>query len=101
MILILALLATIFVEFLAYFILIRKNPLKLFLYSVLINSITNPLANFAYQIFGNFLIIEILVFLAEGFLIKVLFQTNYQKAFLVSFCANLASALIGLFLFGL
>lgn len=95
----LVLITTILIEFVVL-LLFFKDFKKVLLYSILINSLTNPLANLFYQNFGiNVILIEVCVFLAEGFLIMLLFRTKWEKAFLVSFVANLVSFLIGLILF--
>lgn len=91
----LALTFTIFLEFFMYVFFIRKNFLKLFLYSILINSFTNPFANLAYSFEINIFLIEIEVFVVEIFLIKHLFELNYKKSILISLFANLVSFLFG------
>lgn len=96
-----ALLVTIAVEFLVYVVIIRQKALQLFLYSVLINCLTQPAAFYLLSQFNNngdtllyFIIVEFLVFLAEVFLIKLLLRVNYSKAVLLSFSANLITALL-------
>jgi len=93
------LILTIITEFLVYLIFIRKNILRLFLYSILINSFTNPLANLVYGFGVNIFLIEFIVFVVEIFLIKLLFKMDYKKVTLISFVANLASFIIGVLLF--
>ena len=90
------LIATIILEFLVYLIFIRKDFLYLLPYSILINSFTNPLANLAYSYGNNIYLIELLVFLVEIFLIKLLLKTSWKKAIIISFVANLISFLAGL-----
>lgn len=99
-----ALLITIAVEFFVYLIFIRQKPGQLFLYSVLINCLTQPPAVWAYNeltlsgdnnlIYLYFLIIELVVFLAEAFLVLLLFRVKLLKALIISFSANLITALI-------
>lgn len=100
-----ALFITIAVEFIIYFIFIRKTLFKTLLYAVIINCLTHPLAYLAYtQIINNyevnslfniyFLIIELIVFLAEIVLIKILFRFGWRKSALISFSANLVTALL-------
>lgn len=96
-----ALLVTIAVEFLVYVIFIRQKSLQLFLYSVLINCLTQPAAFYFYSLSGYvgdtllyFIIIEIIVFLTESFLIKLLLRVNFSKAVLLSFTANLITAML-------
>lgn len=92
----LALILTIIIEFVVYSISIRKNYWKLFLYSILINAFTNPLANLAYSIKSSFLFIEFLVVLIEIPLIKYLLEIKYWKAILISIIANVISVFLGL-----
>ena len=98
---IIALIVTILIEFFIYSLFLRKNYLKLLGYSILINGLTNPLANLFFNGAGLVLLIEILVFVVEIFLIKYLFRIKYLKAILISFIANLISFLIGFFIFSI
>lgn len=93
------LLSTIIIEFFVYLIFIREKVWKIFLYSLLINSVTNPIMNFLYGINFNLYILEIGVFIIEIFLIKFLFKINYKKAILISLIANLLSFILGLIIF--
>jgi len=96
----LALVVTIIFEFIIIWIFIRKKPLKILLYSTLINSLTLPIATYGYQnILKNFYVIEILVIFTESILIKLLLRIKYTKALLISFIANFITALIGLLFF--
>ena len=104
----LSLLFTIVVEFIVIFLILRREPAKLFIYSIMINAFTQPLATYAYQtvvqyvlpdILRSLLLIELLVFVAESFLLKRLLEINYKKAVILSFAANLTTAVIGWFLF--
>jgi len=95
----LALLITIGVEFLVYWVFIRKTPLKLFFFSVIINTLTQPLANFSYQyVLHNFILIEILVIIAESVLILLLLKQSVQKSIAISIVANTLTAILS-FLF--
>jgi hypothetical protein len=96
----LALILTILVEFIVYCLFIQKKFLSLLAYSVLINSITNPLMNLALGLGLNIILLEFLVFVAEIFLIKSLLSLNYKKAALISFVANIISFLLGVLIFG-
>jgi hypothetical protein len=99
-----ALLITIAAEFFIYLIIIRKNPRQLFLYAVLINCLTQPAAVWAFNeltlsgdnnlFYIYFLIIELVVFLAETFLVLLLFRVKLLKALFISFSANLVTALL-------
>jgi len=96
----LALLITILVEFVIIWVFIRKEPSKLFLYSILMNSFTLPIATYGYQdILNNLFVIEILVVFAESILIMLLLRIRYVKALCISFIANLITALISLLFF--
>jgi hypothetical protein len=90
------LIITILVEFIVYIIAIRKKAISLLEYCILINLVTWPLANIFYSSFGMFWIIEISVFIIESILIKYLLNINWRKAIIISFIANLITALIGL-----
>lgn len=62
-----ALVITIITEFAVYLAFIRKEPIKLLLFSILINSFTNPLINYFYNFKSNELYtLEILVVLVAS-----------------------------------
>lgn len=93
------LLSTIIVEFLVYWGFIRKNPVRLFFYSILINSLTLPLGNYTYQyLLHNFLLIEAIIVVAESVLLWLLLKQKYHNALLLSLIANILTALMS-FLF--
>ena len=93
---------TILIEFIILWIFIRKDPEKLLFYSLIINSITLPLATFIYiYFFHNFLLMEITVFLVETFLLKIILELKYEKAVLISLIANFISALVGILIYTL
>lgn len=95
-----ALLLTIGLEFLVYLVVIRKEPGKLLLYSILISSSTEPLALFTYQnLVSNFWIIEAVVVGVESFLIYKLFPLPYRRSLFLSLLANGFSALVGVLIF--
>ncbi len=95
-----ALTTTILIEFAVYYAFIRKSPWKLLIYSILINSFTQPIATFIYQnALSNLILVEVMVFLAEIPLIKWLLEIKYPKSILLSFAANLLTSLIGFILF--
>ncbi|MGF7119252.1 hypothetical protein [Methanobacterium oryzae] len=92
-------LTTIVVEFVIIWLFIREGPLRLFLYSLLINSFTLPIATYSYiNIINNIYFIELMVILVESPLIMLLIKINYKKAFLISFVANFVTALMGFLL---
>lgn len=97
---ILSLIITIVIEFSVIWIFVRKDASKLFLYAVLINFFTLPLATFSYQnLINNFYLIETLVVFAESILIMSLLKTKYPKGLLISFVANFITAMISLLFF--
>lgn len=93
---------TIFIEFIIIWFFIRENPEKLFFYSLIINSITLPLATLTYiYFFHNFLLIEIAVFLVEIFILKIILELSYEKAVLISLMTNFISSLVGVLIYSL
>ena len=96
---IIALITTILIEFIVLIILTRKKPLKVFFFSVLINSLTLPIVWYIQlHILNNFIINEVIVFLLEIVLIKILFEVRYLKATIYSLTANFITAVLS-FLF--
>ncbi len=100
-----ALFITIAVEFIVYLLYIRKNPFKILFYAVLINCVTHPAAFYIYSQIADkyainslfniyFLIIELIVFLTEIILIQILFRVGWRRSALISFTANLVTALL-------
>jgi hypothetical protein len=88
---------TLVVEFFIIWLFIREEPVKLLLYSVLINSLTLPLATYSYlYLFPNLILIETVVFLVETVLLKELLDLDYRRAMFISLVANTASFLVGL-----
>ncbi len=93
------LIATIFVEFLALFLFLKKKPFQVLFYSILINSFSLPLATYFYQnILNNFVFTEIIVFLIESILLIKLLSLKYSKAFLMSLVANFVTSLISFYI---
>lgn len=100
-----ALLITIAVEYVIYLFFIRRMPFQTLFFAIIINCITHPVAYFVYaqlidkyDIIGlfniYFLILEIIVFLTEILLVKILFKLKLSRAILISFTANLVTALL-------
>jgi hypothetical protein len=89
-------LLTLVIELMIIILFLRKDYGFTIIYVLLINSFSWPLANLIYSYWQAFLIIEIIVFLVEGILIRLLFDLNWKKAFLLSFVANFVSASFGL-----
>jgi hypothetical protein len=95
----LVLFITIIIEWIIYYFFIRKKPWYLFLISVLINALTLPLATyFYYYIYYNFFLIELIVVICESFLLFLLLKLKYSQSLLLSFSANVVTALLS-FLF--
>jgi hypothetical protein len=95
-----ALAITTITEFIIFYALIRQDPSRLLLYSILINSFTNPLFNYLYNYqLPDAYLLEMLVVLAESVLLMSLLEVSYPKSLLISAAANAASYLIGLLLF--
>jgi len=95
-----ALAITILIEFIIFYALIRQDPSRLLLCSILINSFTNPLFNYIYNYqLHDVYLMEMLVVLAESVLLMSLLGISYPKSLLISAAANAASYLIGLLLF--
>jgi hypothetical protein len=95
-----ALLTTIFTEFIIFYALIRQDPKRLLLYSILINSFTNPLFNYLYNYqLQDAYLLEMLVVLAESVLLSKLLEISYSKSLFISAAANAASYMVGLLLF--
>ena len=89
-------LLTFIIELIIFYLFIRKKYFRTAFYVLLINLFTWPLANLAYGFWNHLFFIEIGVFIVEGFLILLLFNLGWKKAFLISFIANLISAVVGL-----
>lgn len=93
----LALTITVSAEFVIYWIFIRKKPLQLLAYSILINSLTLPIANYGYHnVLENFFAIELLVVFVESVLIFLLLKQKYPRSLLISSVANFITALMSL-----
>ncbi len=95
---------TIAVEYVVYVLFFRKDFFILFMYAILINLFTHPLAYYFYNYLTSpesssafniyFLIVELVVFLSETVLIMILFKIELKKAVLLSFLSNLTTALL-------
>ena len=108
------LLLTIVVEIVIVLFILRKKPLHLILYVILINCLTWPLAFIIFvmssstlyvitsglgiEILINFFLIEIAVFIVEAVLIKLLIEIKFRRALFIAFVANIVTALMS-FLF--
>ncbi|WP_319578559.1 hypothetical protein [uncultured Methanospirillum sp.] len=93
-----ALIGTIITEYLVLLLLIRRDPLNLFVYTVHINAVTNPLMNYGFIVLDIQLIpLEAGVILAEIILICQLAGIGMRYAGICSLCANGVSVLTGLF----
>lgn len=94
---ILALIITIVIEFIIIWVLLRIKPGQALAYSVLINSLTLPLATYIYQsIVSNFVLVEVGIFLVESFSLAQLLARRYWKVIWVTFIANLTTSILSL-----
>lgn len=92
--------STICVEFIILWLFLRKEPLKILFYEILISCFTLPIATYWYQnLIHSFLTIEAGVVFVESILIMALFEFEYSKAFARSLTANTATAVLGLIVF--
>ena len=92
---------TVALEFMVYLLLVReKSWLKLLLYSLLVNSATQPLALALYQngVLGWW-VVEGLVIVGETFLLSILLEKKLPGSLRLSVIANSFSAIVGLLLF--
>nr|WP_319374811.1 hypothetical protein [uncultured Methanobacterium sp.] len=90
---------TVCIEFLIIWLFIRKDPLKLLFYSLLINSITLPLATYSYYFLNSsFILTETAVLLVETVLLKLLLEIGYPRALSIALVANIITALLGFFI---
>ena len=97
--LLMALILTIFAEYLVLLLLIRMNWHILLLYAILINSFTNPLLNYIYLfVYPSIWPLEVGVVLIEAVLIHLLTRVSWRYALVCSVCANSVSILTGRFL---
>ncbi len=88
---------TVALEALVWYIILKRNALNLVFYSVLINSLTLPLAQFFYLYFlDNLVLMEALVVLVEVPIVYLLLRVTLRQALYLSVLANLVSALVGL-----
>lgn len=96
----LSLFLTFFIEFIIIYLFIRKDPLKLLYYSLIINSFTLPIATNLYLNYSNnFWLIEIAVVLLESLLLKWLLEIRFQRSLQISLIANLITAMISFLFF--
>ncbi|MEN6329800.1 MAG: hypothetical protein ABFC91_05850, partial [Methanobacteriaceae archaeon] len=78
-------------------IILKNKPAQLVFYSVIINSLTLPLAQYVYLNFlENLMLMEIQVVLVETFLLYLLLRVKLRQAIYLSVVANLVSTLVGL-----
>jgi len=90
-------LLTFIIELAVISVFLKKINLDVLFKVFFINLFTWPLAQLVYGLGVNVFIIELGVFIAEGFLLFRLFDLGKFKAFLISLVANLISYIIGLF----
>jgi hypothetical protein len=83
-----------------YIILVRQDWRKLLLYSILINSFTNPLLNLIYNYYyEDLLLLEVLVTLIEAVMIAALMRLGLRRALMISAASNAVSLAVGLLIF--
>lgn len=96
-----ALVLTVLAEWASYALVARRGPADLLLYSLLINSLTNPLLNYLYNYQVHQLwALEASVVMAESLPICLLMETGYKRALMLSLVANAASLGAGLIILG-
>jgi hypothetical protein len=89
-------LLTVVIEFIIIWIMVMDRPWLLLFYSVVINSLTLPIATYSYiNLLPNIYIIEISVIIAESVALMFLLKIKYTRAILISAVANTATALVG------
>jgi hypothetical protein len=87
---------TVVIEFIIIWFMVRDSPWLLLFYSVIINSLTLPIATYSYiNLLSNIYLIEISVIIAESFILMFLLKIKYPKAFLISAVANTVTAMVG------
>ena len=89
-------LLTLAIEFVILLVFFRISWFKVLGYGLAVNLLTWPMAQLVYEVYRNLLLIELGVFIAEGFLIMLLFKARFGKAFIISFIMNLLSFIAGL-----
>ncbi len=89
---------TFFVELFIVHLFVKKKFKRTFLYVLLINLFTWPLASLFVGLGVNFFLVEVCVVFVESILVMLLFRLGFEKSLLVSFLANGLSALSGFFL---
>ena len=92
-------LLTFIIELIIFYLILRRDYTQTTFYVLLINAFSWPIANLIYGFWGHLVFIELAVFFVEGFIIMLLFNLNWKKAFFMSFVANIVSAAVGLILF--
>ena len=96
--LLLPLVITILVEFAVIALWLRRDISLILLNTVLINTLTLPLATLVYQQWlPNLLVVEIAVAGVEALLISILLRVPLPRALALSVTANGITAIIGLF----
>jgi len=98
-------------EFVVWLVWLRRAPVQLLFYSILVNTLTQPLAVLWYHswllslpgyagghVVGILAVIELCVLITEWLLIRVLLQVGWLRAFWIALTANLATTMMS-FLF--
>ncbi len=88
------LILTIIIEYLVFLWFIKKDYLNLFLYSLIINSITLPAGTYLIWHGWSFFVVEMGIFIAETILIKFLLKQRWREALKISLAANGITSLL-------
>ncbi len=90
---------TVTIEFIVIWMFLKEEPFLLLIYSILINSLTLPIATYSYiNIITNIYLVELSVIMVESILLMFLLRIKYSKAILISTAANSVTALVGFLL---
>lgn len=96
---------TLIIEYMIIKIILMKR--KVFIPVVLVNTLTNPLVVYIYNIMELYsfaykdiilIFLELLVVIIEGYVYKYLLEINWKKAIIISFISNIVAYLIGVLL---
>lgn len=105
------LLLTLLLEFAVYIFAVKRPLMQSAGYAVIVNIITQPLAQLAFYefyyssyyeslgFFPFFTAVELLVITAEMFLLRFLLRSDYKEALRISLLANIFSAGAGLLIY--
>lgn len=97
-----SLIITIISELVVLVMIVRGKPLYVvIMYSLLVNSITHPLVFYFVHICNvPLLLAEIVVMSVEALMYRYLLNTKLLNACILSLCANMASIVVGILVWG-